>query len=57
MKLKRVFEELSNLTGRSVIPQGIVDEGRIFSLGVFVNEDHLHGRVADVVEGLRLRTH
>lgn len=53
MKLKRVLEKLSDLASRSVIPQGIIDEGRIFSLGVFVNEDHLHGRVVDVVEGLR----
>jgi hypothetical protein len=53
MKLQRVFEKLSDLASRSVIPQGLIDEGRIFALGVFVNEDHLHGRVTDVVEGLK----
>lgn len=53
MKLQRVFEKLSELAGQEVIPQGIIDEGRIFALGVFVNEDHLHGRVVDVVDGLK----
>jgi hypothetical protein len=52
MKLQRVFEKLSDLSSRSVIPKGIVDEGRIFALGVFENEDHLHSRVTEVVEGL-----
>jgi hypothetical protein len=33
MKLKRVLEKLSDLASREVIPQGIIDEGRIFSLG------------------------
>lgn len=53
MKLKRVFEKLSGLVSRSMIPPGIIDEGRIFALGVFENEDHLHGRVVDVIEGLK----
>jgi hypothetical protein len=53
MKLQRVFEKMADLASRSVIPQGIIDEGRIFSLGVFVNEDNLHGRVVEVVDGLR----
>jgi hypothetical protein len=53
MNLKRVFQNMSDLSGNGVIPRGIIDEGRIFSLGVFVNEDHLHGRVVDVVEGLK----
>lgn len=53
MKLQRIFEKLSDLTSRRAIPQGIIDEGRIFALGVFMNEDHLHGRVTEVVEGLK----
>lgn len=53
MKLQRVFEKLSDLSEKRVIPQGIIDEGRIFHLGMFENEDHLHGRVTDVVEGLK----
>ena len=53
MNLQRVFEKLSDLTDRDEVPQGIIDEGRIFALGVFENEDHLHGRVKEVVEGLK----
>lgn len=53
MKLQRVFEKLSDLSHRKVIPRGIIEEGRIFYLGLFVNEDHLHGRVTEVVEGLK----
>lgn len=37
----------------SIILQGIITEGCIFALGVFVNEDHLHGSVTEVVEGLK----
>lgn len=53
MKLKRVFEKLSELSHRQILPQGVIDEGRIFSLGIFENEDHLHGRVVEVIEGLK----
>lgn len=53
MKLQRVFEYLSDLSSQRVIPQGVIDEGRIFALGVFENADQLHGRVTDVVEGLK----
>lgn len=53
MKLQRVFEYLSDLSSQRVIPQGVIDEGRIFALGIFENADQLHGRVTDVVEGLK----
>lgn len=53
MKLQRVLEKLSDLSNSGTIPQGIIDEGRIFVLGVFENDDKLHGRVTDVVAGLR----
>lgn len=53
MKLQRVLENLSEYSNLGFIPQGIIDEGRIFALGAFENEDKLHGRVTDVVEGLR----
>jgi hypothetical protein len=53
MKLQRVLEELSGLSDRQMIPRGIIEEGRIFAFGVFENEDHLHGRVTDVIEGLK----
>lgn len=53
MKLQRIFEKLSDLTSRRMIPQGIIDEGRIFALGVFMNEDHLHGRVTEVGDRAR----
>lgn len=53
MKLQRAFETIGELASRQVVPKGILDEGRIFSLGLFDNEDHLHGRVVEVVDGLR----
>lgn len=53
MKLQRVFEYLSELPSQRVIPQGVIDEGRIFALGVFENDKQLYGRVIDVVEGLK----
>ncbi|PTX74933.1 hypothetical protein C8N31_10234 [Sulfitobacter mediterraneus] len=53
MKLQRIFEQLSNLSAQRVIPQGIIDEGRIFALGRFENDDELHGR--GVLEGIQLR--
>lgn len=53
MKLQRVLEKLSDLSNLGVISQGIIDEGRIFSLGLFENDKQLHGRVTDIVEGLK----
>ncbi|NRB19427.1 MAG: hypothetical protein HRU33_18165 [Rhodobacteraceae bacterium] len=53
MKLQRIFEHLSKLSNQRAIPQGVNDEGRIFALGQFDNADQLHGRVIDVVEGLK----
>lgn len=53
MKLQRVLEQISYLSTRGVIPRGIIEEGRIFVLGIFENEERLHGRVNDVVEGLK----
>ncbi|SDF67415.1 hypothetical protein SAMN04488105_14710 [Salipiger thiooxidans] len=53
MKLQHALENLSGLAVSGVIPQGVVDEGRIFSFGTFENEDSLHGRVRDVVQGLK----
>lgn len=53
MKLQRVLNQLSALTDRGQIPRGVLDEGRIFDLGAFDNSDHLHGRVREIVEGLK----
>lgn len=53
MNLHRIFENLAELSSQHVIPKGIIDEGRIFALGVFENADHQHGRVTEVVEGLK----
>jgi hypothetical protein len=53
MNLNRVLENLSSLSSQGAIPQGIIDEGRVFALGQFDNDEHLHGRVIDVVEGLK----
>ena len=53
MNLPRVLESLSDLSVHGVIPNGITDEGRIFALGRFENADYLHGRVKEVVEGLK----
>lgn len=52
MKLQRIFEKLSDLADKGTVPKGLLDEGRIFALGQFVNEDHLHSRVIDLIEGL-----
>lgn len=52
MKLQRALETIGELSDRQAVPQGILDEGRIFSLGFFENDEHLHGRVTEVVEGL-----
>ncbi|NNU81051.1 hypothetical protein HMH01_11440 [Halovulum dunhuangense] len=53
MNLQRVLENLSSLSRQGAIPQGVIDEGRIFALGQFENDDDLHGRVNNVVEGLK----
>jgi len=53
MKLQRALETIGQLAARQVVAQGIVDEGRIFALGMFENEEQLHGRILDVVQGLR----
>src|SRR6056297_3019748 len=53
MKLQRIFENLSKLADRKIFPKGVIDEGRIFELGTFENAEELHGRVTDVVEGLK----
>ncbi|WP_299827096.1 hypothetical protein [uncultured Roseobacter sp.] len=53
MKLQRIFENLSKLADLKVFPKSVIDEGRIFELGTFVNAEELHGRVTDVVEGLK----
>lgn len=53
MKLKRILENLTQPTGMNAIPQGIIDEGRIFALGTISNPEQDHERVIQVVEGLR----
>ncbi len=53
MKLQRALETIGQLVARQVVAQGIVEEGRIFALGTFENEEQLHGRITDVVQGLR----
>lgn len=53
MKLQRVLERISGLASRGMAPRGIIEEGRIFAFGVLENEDHLHGRATDVIEGLK----
>lgn len=52
MKLQRAIETIGELADRQAVPQGVLDEGRIFSLGLFENDEHLHGRITDVVQGL-----
>lgn len=53
MKLQRALETIGQLAVQQVVARGVVDEGRIFALGLFENEEQLHGRVRDVVQGLR----
>lgn len=53
MKLQRALQTIGELASRQVVPQGVLDEGRIFSLGLFENEESLHGRIHEVVEGLK----
>lgn len=42
MKLQRALEIIGDLASRQVVLQGVLDEGRIFSLGLFENDDGLH---------------
>lgn len=53
MKLSRTLEMMPNLVGRNVVPQGVIDEGRIFALGTFSRTNLDHERVVDVLEGLK----
>lgn len=53
MKEHRSLIYLSALAARGEIPQGVIDEGRIFSLGQFENSDEQSQRVSTVVDGLR----
>lgn len=53
MKKHRSLIYLSALAARGEIPQGVIDEGRIFSLGQFENSDEQSNRVTTVVDGLR----
>lgn len=53
MKQQHPLAQLSALAERGDVPRGIIDEGRIFSLGRFENNDELSGRVTNVVDGLR----
>ena len=52
MKLNRVFETLPQLAEQKIIPQGVIDEGRIFALGSFCSANLNHDRIVDVVDGL-----
>ncbi|WP_171231023.1 hypothetical protein [Ruegeria sp. HKCCA6707] len=52
MKLKRALELVPSL-GNEVVPQGIVDEGRIFALGSFSSAKLNLARVVDVLQGLK----
>ncbi|WP_170386990.1 hypothetical protein [Ruegeria atlantica] len=53
MKLSRLLERLPDLASRNVIPQGTLDEGRLFALGAFNSTVLDLNRVTEVVEGLR----
>ncbi len=53
MKLSRTLEMMPKLVSRNIVPQGVVDEGRIFALGSFSSANLDHERVVDVVEGLK----
>ncbi|WP_319545636.1 hypothetical protein [Ruegeria conchae] len=53
MKLSRTLEMMPNLVGRNVVPQGVIDEGRIFALGSFSRANMNHERVVEVLEGLK----
>lgn len=53
MKLQRALEIIGQLAARQVVAQGVLNEGRIFALGLFENDEQLHGRITDVVQGLR----
>ncbi len=41
------------LTSQNVIPQGVIDEGRLFALGSFSSANLNHARVVDVLQGLK----
>jgi hypothetical protein len=53
MKPKRVFETLPLLVGNNIVPQGVVDEGRIFALGSFTSANKRHARIIEVLDGLK----
>lgn len=53
MNLHRVLEHMSALSTERALPQGIIDEGRIFFLGLFNSAGHQHDRVVQVVDGLQ----
>ncbi|WP_170329812.1 hypothetical protein [Ruegeria arenilitoris] len=53
MKLSRLLERLPDLASRNVIPQGAIDEVRLFALGAFNSTVLELNRVVEVVEGLR----
>lgn len=53
MQLQQVLTKISLMAEQEMIPRGISAEGRIFSLGLIENNEATHGRVLDIVQGLK----